>query len=205
MRGSPASTKNIFDKSEGFIGCKRPARRSGACCAGEVVRLQTFMSDNPNSPSNPAEPLFNAISQTDADFQSAYDRAAETVPQFIEHVESGEDGFYSAKLRFRDPDESERLGEDRFALIWLTSVHYHAKERIFSGTFFEVPHEFQKWHHVGQCLSFEPEDIFDWMVLREGHLHGGFTLRVSRSKRPEAERDSYDRYIGVSVYEPLPV
>jgi hypothetical protein len=76
----------------------------------------------------------------------------------------------SAKLRFRDPDESERLGEDRFLFLWLSAVHYQTAERVFSGTFFEVPHGLQRWHQVGQSLGFDPEEIFDWMVLRQGHL-----------------------------------
>ena len=148
------------------------------------------------------EPLFMAIPHTDSDFQSAYDRAAATIPQFIEHIQRGGDAFYSAKLRFRDPDESERLGEDRFAFLWLTGVQYHAAERVFSGTFFEVPPEFQEWHQVGQRLAFDPEDIFDWMALiKDGRLFGGYTLRVARSKLPESERADYDRYIGVTAYE----
>jgi len=164
------------------------------------------MNESPNKFAEPQdEPLFTAISQRDAEFQSAYDRAAATIPQFIEHIQRGDDAFRSAKLRFRDPDESERLGEDRFLFLWLGGVHYYPDDRVFSGTFFEVPAEFQKWHQIGQHLVFDPEDIFDWMVLHQGRLHGGFTLRVSREKLPEAERESYDRYVGVSVYEPLPI
>lgn len=124
--------------------------------------------------------------------------------QFIALLEQRDDAIFSAKLRFRDPDESERLGEDRFAYIWLTSVYYYPDDRVFSGVFFELPAEFQKWHQVGQQLVFDPEDIFDWLVLRDGHLHGGFTLRVSRAQLPESERESYDRYVGVSIYEPHP-
>jgi uncharacterized protein YegJ (DUF2314 family) len=75
---------------------------------------------------------------------------------------------------------------------------------LHSGTFFEVPPELQKWHQVGQKLTFEGEDIFDWMVLTgDGGLFGGFTFRVSRSKLPESERANYDRYIGVRVYQPV--
>jgi uncharacterized protein YegJ (DUF2314 family) len=151
------------------------------------------------------EPLFVAISQDDAAFQAAYDRAAATISHFIEHIRCDEDSSCSAKLRFRDPDESDRLGEDRFLFLWLSGVYYHAAERVFSGAFFEVPLELQQWHQVGQRLAFEPEDIFDWMVLHQGHLYGGFSLRVVREKLPETERDSYDRYIGVSVYEPPPI
>jgi uncharacterized protein YegJ (DUF2314 family) len=149
------------------------------------------------------QPLFTAIAKSDADFREAYAAASRTLPRFIEHLQSGMPDHFSAKLRFRDPDESERLGGDQLLYLWLTDVHYHPAERIFSGLFFEVPQELQKWHQVGQKLAFEGEDIFDWMVLTgDGRLFGGFTLRVSRSKLPESERADYDRYIGVRVYEP---
>jgi uncharacterized protein YegJ (DUF2314 family) len=163
------------------------------------------MNESSNkSPKPQDEPLFTAISRTDPKFQTAYNRAAATIPHFIEHVQRGGDTLCSAKLRFRNPDESERLGENRYVFLWLGGVRYHPVRRVFSGTFFEVPSELQKWHQVGQTLVFDPEDVFDWMVLHQGHLHGGFTLRVTRDNLPEAERESYDRYIGVSVYEPLP-
>jgi uncharacterized protein YegJ (DUF2314 family) len=163
------------------------------------------MSDS--TPSNfkqeQKEPLFTAISSGDASFQDAFTRASQTLPRFIAHIQSGMRGHFSAKLRFRDPDESERLGEDRFLFLWLTGVQYHAVERDFTGVFFEVPQELQKWHQVGQQLTFQGEDIFDWMALTEdGRLFGGHTLRVSRSKLPESKRADYDRYIGVTQYEP---
>jgi uncharacterized protein YegJ (DUF2314 family) len=149
------------------------------------------------------QPLFIAIADADASFQEAYASASRTLPRFIEHIQSGVRAYFSAKLRFRDPDASERLGEDRFVFLWLACVHYHPAERVFSGGFFEVPPELQKWHQVGQRLGFEGEDIFDWMALTEdGRLFGGYTLRVSRSKLPESERADYDRYIGVRAYEP---
>jgi uncharacterized protein YegJ (DUF2314 family) len=149
------------------------------------------------------EPLFMAIPDSDSGFQAAYDRASATLPRFIQHIQSGIRASYSAKLRFRDPDDSERLGEDRFVFLWLSGVHYHTAERVFSGGFFEVPPELQKWHQVGQRLAFDGEDIFDWMVLTEdGRLVGGYTLRVARSKLPESERADYDRYIGVRTFEP---
>jgi uncharacterized protein YegJ (DUF2314 family) len=164
------------------------------------------MSDSTPSKFTPEqkEPLFTAISRNDASFQDAYVRASQTLPRFIALIQSGMRGYFAAKLRFRDPDESERLGEDRFLFLWLTGLHYHpAEECDFSGGFFEVPLELQKWHQVGQRLAFQGEDIFDWMALTEdGRLFGGYTLRVSRGKLPESKRADYDRYIGVTAYEP---
>lgn len=148
------------------------------------------------------EPVFTAVSRKDPDLQAAYRKAGDSIDVFIEHLQSNIYNYYSAKLRFRDPDESERLGEDRFLFIWLSNVHYHAKENVLSGEFVEVPPDLSKWHHTGQKLTFDKKDIFDWMVLsHDGKLKGGYTLRVTRNKLPEDQRQDYDRYIGVSLYE----
>lgn len=155
--------------------------------------------DNPQD-----EPLFMAISEDDPAMLDAYERAYETAGVFQSLLEQKPDAFHLAKLRFRDPDELERLGEDRHVFMWLHQVCHHDQDNLFSGVFFEVPPELQKWHQPGQRLGFQADSIFDWMVNENGHLHGGFTLRVARDKLPEAEREAYDRYVGVSVYEPLP-
>lgn len=150
------------------------------------------------------QPLFIAVANSDVEFEEAYAAASRTLPLFNEHLQSDLRAYFSAKLRFRDPDESERLGEDQLLFLWLTGVRYHPAERIYSATFFDVPPELQKWHPVGQILKFEGEDIFDWMALTEdGRLFGGYTLRVSRNKLPESQRADYDKYIGVRVYEPI--
>ncbi len=148
------------------------------------------------------EPVFTAVSRKNPEMIAAHAKAAATIPRFIEYSLSDTPGLRSAKLRFRDPDESDRLGEDQFLFLWLTGVQYHAEERMFSGIFFEVPREFQKWHKVGDRLGFDPEDIFDWMMLSDdGRLFGGYTLRVSRAVLPEVERAEYDKHIGVRIYE----
>ena len=160
------------------------------------------MSEKPSKFSQEQnEPLFMAIATKDASFKEAYELASQTLHQFIKYIQSGSQAYFSAKLRFCDPDESERLGEDKFFFMWLTNVQYHPEKQIFAGTFFEVPLEIQKWHKVGDRLGFAGEDIFDWMVLSpEGRLFGGYTLRVTRSKLPEHERADYDRFIGVREY-----
>lgn len=150
------------------------------------------------------EPRFTAIRSDDPELQQAYAHAAATVSLFQGLVQRAGSHISSAKLRFRDPDLSEELGEDRFLFLWLTSIHYHEAERIFSGAFFEVPSELTKWHQVGQRLGFEADAIFDWMVNDGGRLNGGFTLRVTRARLPEAGRARYDEYTGVTIWEPLP-
>ena len=150
------------------------------------------------------QPLFTAIRTDDPEMKRAYAQAAASIDIFRAHVLRTGEHMCCAKLRFRDSDLSEHLGEDRFVFLWLNEVYYHAEETAFSGAFFELPPELTKWHQVGERLGFEADDIFDWMVNDQGRLNGGFTLRVTRERLPSSERPSYDRYAGITVWEPLP-
>ncbi len=141
-----------------------------------------------------------ALRKDDPEMKAAYRKAAVTLPDFIAHIGIGDDRFCSLKLCFKDPDLSERLGEERLFYWWLDFAHYHADERVFSAAFTEVPTGLERYHQVGQRLSIEGEDIFDWRVNRGGCLYGGFTIRVARKHIPEAELADYDKFIGVTEY-----
>ena len=150
------------------------------------------------------EPLFRNVHDDDEEMLRAYALASTTIGEFISLVKSDVSAIYMAKLKFRNPELSERLGEDRFLFLWLSDVFYHEKEGLLSGTFFEVPEELTKWHQVGQRLGFDPEDVFDWMIIEDGHAKGGFTIRVTRNRlSSEKEKSEYDEYIGIKSYEPL--
>jgi len=154
------------------------------------------------SPSD--EPTFRTVARSDPEMAAAHRLAAATIQHFAAHIARSGDCVCAAKLRFRDPDLSEELGEDEFVFLWLTSVTSDPKEQLFSGLFFELPPQLTKWHQVGERLAFGAEDIFDWMVVEHGTLHGGFTLRVTRQRLPEAERAEYDRHVGATSWHPLP-
>lgn len=107
-------------------------------------------------------------------------------------------------MRFRYPDLSEELDTDQFLFMWLTNVFYHEEDKLFSGTFFEVPEEIQKWHQVGQRLGFEHDDVFDWVINDNGKVKAIFTIRVNRSRlKTDTEKLEFDEYIGISEYESI--
>lgn len=132
--------------------------------------------------------------------KAAYGRASESLDDFRKHLAVGDGRWCSAKLCFKDPDESERLGSDQLLYWWLDFALYHPEEGFFSAEFTELPECLIPYHQIGERLTFEGEDIFDWRVNLDGKLYGGFTIRVCRSRVPENELDEYDRYIGVSEY-----
>jgi hypothetical protein len=43
------------------------------------------------------------------------------------------------------------------------------------------------------------------MVIDDGCAHGGFSIRLFRSRQPADQRTQYDAYIGITSYAPLPV
>ncbi|WNZ57485.1 DUF2314 domain-containing protein [Microbulbifer sp. MKSA007] len=150
------------------------------------------------------EPLFRNTHNQDQEMLKAFAQASNTIADFIDLVKSGPKAIYAAKLRFRDPDLSEKLGEDRSLYLWLSNIYFHVEGNFLSGVFFEVPEELTKWHQVGERLGFDPEDVFDWMVIENGHVIGAYTLRVTREQLgSEKEKQEYDSYIGISSYEPI--
>ena len=151
------------------------------------------------------EPIFHSIRKDDPEFEAAHARCAQTINEFVNLVKSAEEPIFMAKLRFRDPDLSEKEGKDYLFYLWLSDVVYHKNENMLSGVFFEVPNGFEKWHQVGNRLGFDPDDVFDWMVIdSNGHMRGGYTIRVTRNKlASEEEKSRYDEYIGVKYYEPV--
>lgn len=145
------------------------------------------------------EPLFVGVRGDDVEMRQAYAEAGGTVGKFVEHIRAGGSSTCAAKLRFKDPVLSEKLGEDRFVYLWLADVHI-LDDGMFIGTFFEVPVELSQWHQVGRQLRFEEADIFDWFVNEDGLMHGGFTMRVQRSRLPVGERAAFDAYTGVTEW-----
>jgi len=159
------------------------------------------MTDEPEPFDAPqSEPLFMAIPKDDPAFLAAYAQARASLPRFRELLRlDGDDVFHSAKLRFRDPDLSERLGEDRFFFLWVSFVVPHGSG--FRARLVEVP-ETVHWLSAGEVITFDPSDVYDWMVNDNGRLFGGFTLRVNRDALPESRRAAFDRYVGVTTWAP---
>jgi len=146
------------------------------------------------------EPMFVAVPNRHPAVLDAVNRAKASVPEFrrLLATNRGPGVFHSAKLRFRDPEWSARLGEDRFVNLWLTVTE--ADKDGFEGSAFELPKEIT-WLQVGKPVRFTDDDIVDWMVNDKGHLFGGFSLRVTRAALPEERRASFDEHIGVTSYD----
>ena len=146
------------------------------------------------------EPIFRAVRNDDPRVAEANRQAASSISEFQALMRQYPEAFSLAKLRFRDPDLSEQRGKDAFFYLWLSEVSFQPSQNLFVGTFFEVPKGFEKYHAVGSRLAFECEDVFDWMVNRDGYAYGAFSIRVHREGMSETEQEEYDGYMGIKSY-----
>ena len=149
------------------------------------------------------EPLFVAISRDNADFKGAYARAKETFPRFLAAIRTDDyslaNGTTNAvKLRLKDRELSEKLGEDQWVFLWVYDIQ--ADGSGYSGEVYELPKVSINGLAIGDRISFT-DGVYDWMIIRNGHLWGGLTIRLVRAMQPEDQRANFDDYSGISVYE----
>ena len=63
----------------------------------------------------------------------------------------------------------------------------------------ELPKDFNQLK-LGETLILTDERIEDWMILTEGILYGGYSLRALRELLSPEKRRLFDEHMGVSEY-----
>jgi uncharacterized protein YegJ (DUF2314 family) len=71
------------------------------------------------------------------------------------------------------------------------------KEGLLAGSRSDLPPDLQAFENV----LISKDDIEDWKVNDHGHLYGGYSIRLQRSRLPENEKKKFDIYMCVKVYE----
>ena len=127
-----------------------------------------------------------AVSSGDARMNAAMATARSTAGTFITALQSpksGQAGF-SVKMPVTDGKNTEYM--------WLSDVSYDGK--TFHGKINNQP-ETVKTVKLGQSTAVEPSGIADWMIIDNGVLVGGYTLRVLRDAMSASERADFDKSV----------
>lgn len=150
------------------------------------------------------EPLFVAITSDNEQMLQAYAKARQTLPQFLNATGSARfaGATNSVKMKLRDDDSSEELGEHRFTYLWLWEVQQDTGTTLLA-TVRELPKNGLNNLKVGSTLRFDRQDVHDWMIVEGSQAWGGFTLRVIRDRMQAQERLQYDEYTGILCYNEL--
>jgi uncharacterized protein YegJ (DUF2314 family) len=146
--------------------------------------------------SHPAEPVMSTIWRTpdegaivlhgsdDEAMMAAMQRARSTVGDLITELRTtgGRGIDAQVKVPIAEGDTLEH--------VWLVRVRYEAG--MIHGELANVPMFLRDWQR-GDPTMVAPEEITDWLVIRDGMLRGGYVLCLTRERMDVAERATLDQ------------
>lgn len=133
---------------------------------------------------------FSFVGKDDEEFQATIVAAQDTLGEFRRLLaDSSHKKFPLVKALLSESDYR--------AYIWLSVVAHSGVG--FIGEIFELPSGFKEYF-VGTRLEVTDREVQDWMINDEGTLHGGYSLRYTRSKMTDAEKMAFDKHVGVDSF-----
>jgi uncharacterized protein YegJ (DUF2314 family) len=133
----------------------------------------------------PGGPGYAKISDNDKQMDRAVENAQRTLGFFMAALKAKKDGdtVFEIKKGFIDGDKVEHL--------WITRVTYDGKN--FHGQIDNRPEEVNNVH-MGQRVTVAPQEVSDWMFLKDGKLIGGYTTRVLYARLSPEDKAEFDKH-----------
>ena len=127
---------------------------------------------------------------TDAELEAAIRQARDSLDTFIEKLGAPHPDrtFVALKVRFYPPDE---LPQD----IWVDEVTY--TNGVFRGNVGDDIPGLKL--EMGEKITVDEEDILDWMIVEEGTLIGGYTIRLAVQRMSLEERERFLETLDYSI------
>lgn len=99
--------------------------------------------------------------------------------------------YFSAKVKIDDGRYAEHL--------WVSDPSFDEEGNLF-GVISNKPVKINRVAE-NQRIGIDAEHITDWMIIENGRLIGGYTLRAIREGMTDREKDKFDRHIGFYIDE----
>jgi uncharacterized protein YegJ (DUF2314 family) len=119
-----------------------------------------------------------AVPQDDPEMQQAFLEARRTIESFIQSLRapSPTQEYFAVKVRLS--------GSDPIEYVWVNEVVHDG------SAFIGKP---------GDGFQARLDDIYDWMIVDQGRLVGGYTIRVARSKMTPESRAQLDASLWFTI------
>ena len=120
----------------------------------------------------------------------AVGKARNSLNIFIEKIATphADRTIVAVKVRFSPPDS---LPQD----IWVDGVTY--TNGVYRGNMGDdIPSLRLKF---GQKITVDEKDIVDWMIVEDGKLIGGYTIRLAMQRMSPEERERFLRSLDYSI------
>jgi uncharacterized protein YegJ (DUF2314 family) len=118
----------------------------------------------------------------DVELESAIQQARDSLPTFIQTIATPHTDrtLVAVKVRFMPPGE---IPQD----IWVDELTY--TDGVFRGS---VGDDIPALHlEFGQKIRVDEKDILDWMIVEDGKLIGGYTIRLAMQRMSPEERERF--------------
>lgn len=139
------------------------------------------------------EPDVYHVSGTEDRMNFAMEKARLTLSYFKQSLvaPAGYQQYFSLKARIADGEIVEH--------IWLTDVSFD-DSNIFYGKIGNAPLNVTTVK-LGQEVGISFSDVSDWMIIENGRLIGGYTIRVLREGLTGQALANFDRSVGLFIDE----
>jgi len=139
------------------------------------------------------EPDMVYVPSEDERMNWAIEKANLTLWYFEESLKNQQphQNYFSIKVLITDGDEGEH--------IWLTDPHFDDEGNLF-GTVGNEPVNIRSVK-FNQKIGIRRDLISDWMIIENGRLIGGYTIRAIRDGIAEKEKAAFDNSIGLYIDE----
>lgn len=139
------------------------------------------------------EPDMLYVPNEDQRMNWAIEKANLTLWYFEESLKNKQpyQNYFSVKVLITDGDEGEH--------IWLTDPHFDDEGNLF-GTVGNEPINVRSVK-FNQKIGIKRDLISDWMIIENGRLIGGYTIRAIRDGIAEKEKAAFDNSIGLYIDE----
>lgn len=139
------------------------------------------------------EPTMVYIPEEDEGMNWAIEKANLTLWYFEESLNQpkSHQTYFSIKVKIIDGEISEH--------IWLIDPSFDESGNLF-GVIGDVPVDV-KTVQIDQKIGIDRNYISDWMIIEQGRLIGGYTIRAIRDGIPDADKAQFDESIGLYIDE----
>jgi uncharacterized protein YegJ (DUF2314 family) len=131
-----------------------------------------------------------AISGTDAELDSAIAQARASLDTFIQTIAAphADRTIVAVKVRFTPLGEASQD-------IWVDEVTY--ADGVLRGSMGDdIP---SMKLEVGEKIKIDENDIIDWMIVQDGTLIGGYTIRLAMQRMSPEERERFLQSLDYSI------
>jgi len=117
---------------------------------------------------------------SDVEMEAAFQKARDTLDVFIQKIGAPHPDrtFAAVKVRFSPPDGSTQD-------IWVDEVTY--ADGSFQGLMGDDIPSLRL--EAGEEITVQKEDILDWMIVEDGKLIGGYTIRLAVKRMSPEEKE----------------